>query len=190
MAKFDKIPPISDLGTGWDDIIQEFNDEPSHRALVVLAVGYLDDLLASTLKHRFVPNKVGTETPAARALPRGLEARLDLCFAMGLVDEDVYHDVMIMAQVRNRFAHVWRKLDLSTPDVAALVEQLRAARQVFPTEELVPRARFSTAALLIMTRLILQGHRIEQLKPASAVPVVQIKIGGDETPVSHATTPT
>jgi DNA-binding MltR family transcriptional regulator len=191
MAKYKDLQSVGDLGAGWDSIIEELNTEPSHRALVVLTIGYLDDLLGAMLKQRFVPNRAGHkdpakgELPAARAMPRSMEARLDLCFALGLVNDDIYHDVAILGKIRNRFAHAWRKLDLGSPDVAKMVHELRFARQVFPQESLTPRALFSTTAIMIVTHLILQAHQITPLSPASCVPMVRIDVG--ESQPDHST---
>ncbi len=89
-----------------EDSLEIFQDE-SDRACAVLGAVHLDHLLGmaiiKNLAHGDEVEKTLLSGPTAPL--SSFAARIDLAYAIGLIDKDTRHDLDVIRHIRNEFAH-------------------------------------------------------------------------------------
>jgi hypothetical protein len=90
-------PSIQEIATAYRQIHSDLEGE-SDRAAAVLGAAYLDELLKELLRHACVNSDIAAGF-------RNLASRIDAAFSMGLIPELVRHDLHIVREIRNKFAH-------------------------------------------------------------------------------------
>ncbi len=99
----------------------------AHAANAIWGAAMIDDLLGDLIAHS-LPNLsaarrktlFGTEGAISR-----FSTRIDLANAMGLIDDDLRVDIHRLRKIRNMFAHAFSKLDLRSPEVNALLQNVK-----------------------------------------------------------------
>jgi DNA-binding MltR family transcriptional regulator len=87
----------------YDHVVRMFHDE-SDRAAAILGATYLETLLGKLLRTKFVQSP-STEMFSGHGLLASFSSRVDIAYALGLFDEDVYRDLNLIRRIRNDFAH-------------------------------------------------------------------------------------
>jgi DNA-binding MltR family transcriptional regulator len=108
------------------EFIKELQKE-SDRGLVLVSVAYLDEIIGDILKTFFVDTRESEEL-----LKRGMRSplgsfdpRMNLCFALGLIDPLEYKILRVLKVLRNSgAAHRWKRFDLKDRKFGRLIRQL------------------------------------------------------------------
>lgn len=102
------------------------------RACVIVGVSCLDHLLERFLKSQFRPLDKQDERRMFDARQNGilgnLGAKIRLCYAMRLTSDAANADFMLMADLRNTFAHSLHRMDFTNAAVAEDCGRLRLLR--------------------------------------------------------------
>ena len=93
---------------------------------VIRAAAYVDDALKLLLVGQFRASKISLEL--LRGPIRSFAAKAKLAFALGRVSEDDLQDIDTIRDLRNRCAHTFNDVDLSTRPFCDLTRSLRAWR--------------------------------------------------------------
>ena len=105
--------------------LHEFQAE-TDRGTTVVAASYLDDLLASMLRRRFIEQAKIVDTLLDFQGPLGtFSSRIDLTYCLGLIREDQYKDLSIVRRIRNEFAHSHQALTFDSQPVCDLCDNLQ-----------------------------------------------------------------
>lgn len=122
-----------------DDIkgfFREFGDE-SDRAAAILGATYLDECLRELIANFLVDDSTEVDKLLGGPL-QFFGSRVRASYCMGLISEDEYHDLKIIRDVRNDFAHDLHGLSFSTPSVIKQCSALQLPRKA-------PRWPYATA---------------------------------------------
>jgi len=158
-----KIPPMPDslrathpnLEKFWP-FIQLLRQE-SERGQVLISAGFLEKQLKDVLLGFMIDN------PQTRGLVEGanaplgtFDARIEACYALGLITEDEHNDLILIRRIRNEFAH---HIDTSfeTLSVVSRCSQLRMKEEDYGEVKVGASGQFQTAA--IPTTRVARGRR-------------------------------
>src|SRR5574341_2026101 len=92
-------------------ILDKYNDmvtiyyQESDRAVAILATSYLEVLLEKLLRTKLIRNRVVNRLFTGNGPLASLSARIDICYALGLMPDYVLQDLTLIRRIRNHFAH-------------------------------------------------------------------------------------
>ena len=116
----------------WKTFFDELRGE-SPRAMAILVAAYLDSLLERKLKLIFSRGEsrtrgrlFGANGPFATS-----SAKVDALYCLGMLDPDVHHDLHILRRIRNKFAHQIHGLSMDSPEVRAMIDDLKTPHRSF-----------------------------------------------------------
>ena len=175
MAK--RLPvPIEGLSKDSDAFYDVLNDEPDLSAVLV-ATSYIDACLGALLEGFLLKSSVSTKLLDGKAgLLGSFSSRSDACYCLGLISKPLYQDLLVIAEIRNQFAHHHLALSFAVPEVARQCKKLSYVSDVWietpPSEPPMdtkhlfePRNRFVISVVLISQRLLLKGLEVKHVQP-------------------------
>lgn len=102
-----------------------------------------------------------------------MSSRSDTCYCLGLVDKRLYQDLLVIAEIRNQFAHHHLALSFAVPEVVQQCEKLsyvaglkngNSDEPLIDAEHLqTPRNQFVLSVVLISQRLLLTGLGVKRV---------------------------
>ncbi len=159
----------------WRGFYEEFQSR-SDRASAIVGAAFLDGHLGHLLRSYFIDDRQAAENLLGVERPLGsFGARIRLCYALGLVSEDEYHDLQVILNVRNVFANEMRGVSFEDAEIKALCRTLRMPdRVMLPAEDRSSRNLFVFATALLAQTLMLravdaEGKRCRRPKEFSFV---------------------
>ena len=96
---------------------------------VLLRTAVLENHLLSLLLASMRPlsnekeDRIFTKGPLSR-----FAAKIAVAYGFGLIDDDLYDDLRVLREIRNKFAHTLNKITFSSPDVIELMQKFRGWR--------------------------------------------------------------
>src|SRR6266496_3565496 len=102
----------------FNELRQVLLKEPSDRATAIIGGAMIDEILGIALRSRMredVPGtgEGGTEFLMGRNGPLGAHGvRIRMAFAIGIVSEDSYGQLLVLNDIRNAFAHTLLSHDI------------------------------------------------------------------------------
>lgn len=131
------------------------------RSTAILGGAYIKTHLGQLLETFMVEDPgvqqflLGEERPLG-----GLYSRIMICYALGLISEHEYHDLLIIHTINNHFLRSLDRNDFGEEDIAELCRQLKTPRDaLLPMEEQTPRSLYLFATAILSQQLSL---RIQQ----------------------------
>lgn len=168
-----RIEPVQ-LGQLTADIQAVFDvlNEESDLACVLTGANFLDQILASLLKHTFIKSSVADRIlNPARGLLGSYSARSDLAYCINLVEKRQYQDLRKIGEIRNRVAHSHLSLGFDDCHVGAMCNELQACKLVpwrvklepgeQPSEEVLresARSKFKLSVVIIGQSLLAKAE--------------------------------
>ncbi|WP_152048821.1 MltR family transcriptional regulator [Aureimonas psammosilenae] len=149
------------LSTAEDlaNFVSELKRE-SDRGLALVSAALIDDKLGDTLKSLCCENRSTAKLLDDGNAPLGtFSSRIELCFALGLIDEFEYAEIGILRKVRNEFAHAKHGISFKSARIQGLCSSLKSDLPEggdYPLTD--PRFRFMNSSVSIALRLY---HRPE-----------------------------
>jgi mannitol operon repressor len=134
--------------------LQELQKE-TDRGLPLVGTSFIDEKLGDTLQAFFIEHKVSSKLLDDPFSPlASFSARLDTCFALGLIDDYEYSEINILRKVRNEFAHSKHGISFKTDKITGLCSSLRSSLPEGSDYSLHdPRFRFTNAIVCIVLQL-------------------------------------
>ena len=103
---------------------QELQRE-TDRGLPLVAAALIDELLAGSLRNFFVQDRSGEKLLDGATAPMGtFSARLQLCYALGLIDDYEKSEIDLIRKIRNHFAHARHGLSFADASINGLCTSL------------------------------------------------------------------
>jgi hypothetical protein len=164
------------LSTNTQAFFDVLNNEPDF-SVVVISAAYIDACLATPLAKLLVQSSVSAKLLDARSGALGsFASRADACYTLGLVSKSLYQDLLVLAEIRNQFAHHHLSLTFSTPELSASCKGLSYAmtlkngdidEPMFRPGQLDDiRTRFVMSVVLISQRLLVTALGVKRIEPA------------------------
>lgn len=88
----------------FEALVGEFRGE-SDRAAAILAASFLDEALAAAIRSQFVDDPSVDELFTGYGPLSSFSARIEIAFALGLLDKKHKGDLRFIRKIRNHFAH-------------------------------------------------------------------------------------
>lgn len=138
----------------WEGFEEEFREE-GDRAAVIIGAAFLDELLRRLITSFLIDDK-----KKVKRLPLGTFAnKIGFAYCLGLISEDEHHDLEIIRDMRNKFAHKMHGLSLADQEIREKCSKLVCPHKLtadilagdpdyshFPPRELVKIAAEAAAA--------------------------------------------
>ena len=172
------ILPAETLSADTKAFFDVLNNEPDF-SVVVVSCAYLDACLGSILEKYLIQSAVSAKLLDARTGGLGtFSVRSDACYSLGLVSKRIYQDLLVLAELRNQFAHHHLMLSFSAPAVAEVCASLKYAetlerwdrddgKLMFEPKQLEgPRVRFVMTVVLMSQHLLLIAHGVKRIEKA------------------------
>jgi DNA-binding MltR family transcriptional regulator len=171
-------PPINWDGTtikdhltpeDWKSLDQEISEQLSQkddRGTAIICASMVEDRLRWLLETQFI---VGlSETRRDRIFTgygplASFAAKTEVAFALGLVKEELREQLQLIGQIRNKFAHNFRRVRFSDHNIAELCGKLRKFDiEGLPIKEEFQELRvvYGRVCFLVMTALFATGQMI------------------------------
>jgi DNA-binding MltR family transcriptional regulator len=159
---------IEQLSAETRQLYHVLNEEPD-LACVVIGAAFLDAAVASLLAQRFSRSKVTEKLLAPIGALGSFAVRADVAYALGLIKEAHHHDLCVVGQIRNAFAHSHLNLSFQDANIRQICNRLNEWRvlvveadevAVKPTDEqLRARARnqFNLSVIMLSNRLLVHA---------------------------------
>lgn len=127
----------------------------SDRGLALVAAALIDEKLSDTLSSFFCESYKSKRLLSEGNSPLGtFSSRIELSFALGLIDKNEYEEISIIRKVRNKFAHSKHGMKFENASIVGLCNNLTTELpkgEGFPTNS--PRFRFINASVSLVLRL-------------------------------------
>jgi DNA-binding MltR family transcriptional regulator len=172
MAKRSLVP-VEGLSKDGQSVYDVLNDEPDLSAVLV-GTSYVDACLAALLEGFFLKGSTASELLDAKGALGSFKSRSDACYCLGLINKCLYQELLVIAVIRNLFAHHHLALNFAIPEV---VEQCKKLSYVAdlpiissderPLEKLLntPRNKFVLSVVFISQRLLIKGQEVKHVQP-------------------------
>lgn len=156
--------------TEYDSVLRFLQDE-SDRGVVLVAAGFFEQQLIALIRSYLLENRVPTTLHTGGNTPLGtFNARIDIAYALGLIDDESRADLHLIRRIRNDFAHDW-SVGFENRRVIDRCAALHYAVQPTNDDEesaITPRDKFISGAAVVMVMLALneqiaKENRLAQL---------------------------
>ncbi len=148
---------FADLG----QTLSLLNDE-STRGGVLLGAAILDDCLRKLL-HNFM---IASEKEVNKLLHNGplgtFSARCLAAYCLGLISIDEFHDIELIREVRNSFAHDLMEANLENSAIKANCTKLMSGRAISDWSSMPSGDRLMIATAIMASKLALRALQIER----------------------------
>jgi len=158
-----KIPILEDLSPQSKELFDVLSKE-SDLACVLIGTSYLDQCLASMLKRFFIEGNAVYKIPdpLRHGALSTFSSRIDLIYLLGLINEYIYNDLIIIKNIRNLFAHSHFRVYFKDDKIKKKCEELELVDKLDKKfkgilNKRIGRDRFSQAVVLISQILIVSG---------------------------------
>lgn len=133
---------------------QELQKE-TDRGLPLVAAALIDELLSDTLRSFFIDNSTHDKLLNGATAPIGtMSARVNLCHALGLIDDYEKAEAELIRKVRNRFAHARHGLSFGDDAIKGLCSSFSSPLPEGDANPAhTPRFRLINATICVVLRL-------------------------------------
>ena len=140
----------------WRRLTDEFHAE-SDRAAALVAAALVDENLESLLRSFFVDDAREVEIMLGTSL-QSLGGRIRACYCLGMVSQDEMHDLRILKEVRNYFAH---NLHVSFSDswVQRTCAEFRLIRRMLSDVDAMPHRLVLEQTTCMLSTLLVERER-------------------------------
>lgn len=145
----------------WKNLLKEFHNK-SDRATAIISAAYLESQLRQLLATFMVEDENYQERLLAPDAPLGtFEARCLACYLLGLISEEEFHDLSLIADIRNAFVNQEENHSFNDPTIYPLCSDFRIPREV-----LHPNDTPSPRRLFVFTSAVLVRHLMSRIEEA------------------------
>jgi len=157
-----------------NELFWEAFEDTSDRATAITIACVSDDLLgriiaASYLKDRRVKSLFKNDH-----ILQSFFAKINIAYFSGLIPEFIYHDLKLICEIRNKFAHgVTTDLSFVHPSIVEQINKLKLGYEPLP-EVHTPRIRFSLAVTRLVTMLQVIEEFLLKSRPPHLMEVIPL----------------
>ncbi len=166
-----QIAVLEDLSAEGRHIYNEMSSA-SDMTTVVLGASFLDASIGAMLHRSLRKGQTAEKLISDRGPIGSFSARADLAYCIGLISKPMYQDLILVAEMRNEFAHEHQLRTFSTPSVVQRCTKLcyvesmpvvgEAKAAAFSAHIQTPRARFVMTVVILSQRILVLGQSIKR----------------------------
>jgi len=137
------------------------------RGAALVAAAFLDIYLEFLIKLSLVPLR-DEETMGLFGPDRPLgtfSSRIKIAQALGIFGRKTAHDLNIMREIRNAFAHGIRKMNFNTPEVKELLMSLHCLADIENYRSLSSRKLFLEVTAMLLTHIAVKREKATRPRP-------------------------
>lgn len=136
-------------------------EKETDRGAALLGAAFLDDVLDVMLRGYFIddPEAVNKLCGMGRPL-ESFGSRTHLAYCLGLLGKDVYHDVNLVREIRNDFAHR-HPANFEFPEVKAKCIRLKVVGYIAPDDACTARERYVATVMMVANHLMVQTEKLK-----------------------------
>jgi DNA-binding MltR family transcriptional regulator len=113
-----------------------------------MAAAYLDSQLTELLRRSFVDDPSIADELLGQSKPLGtFSSRIDLAYALGLIEKSVHRDLHLIRKIRNDFGHVPTPIEFDHPPIAGRCRELT---HIYYEPDVSPRKRFLNTVMGVL----------------------------------------
>lgn len=144
----------------------------SDRGCALVGAAYLDEEITRLLRVRMVAHNGNIAALLDQGRPlSAFSAKIRTAYAMGLIPDDVFHDINIIRAIRNKFAHLHGPLSFND---ASISDQCKALRLAFASKkESTPRSRFIHVVTTVYSAMSIESRK-ERIQAPSADAIYEL----------------
>jgi DNA-binding MltR family transcriptional regulator len=149
------------------EYVQSELERENDRGAVILGVSMIDEMLRRVLETYFIADGKSAHellSPDVAYAPlSSFGAKISLAFCLGLISSEERHDMRILKNIRNLFAHELSLLVLQHPPIAKQIAKLKLVEDTedppSSEEEKFYTTMYSLMASLFIRQLAIYGKR-------------------------------
>ena len=163
--------PVEHLSKDVQNFFDVLNEEADLPAILV-ATSYIDAYLASVLKKRLRECSVSDRLLDINGPLGSISSRADVCYSLGLIEKNLYQDLILISRIRNEVANNHDELNFTTSSITKLCNELSyvaSLKNGNSVESLGlgewmdgPRNQFIITVTMINQKLFLVGSGINE----------------------------
>jgi mannitol operon repressor len=143
--------------------VEELKRE-TDRGLPLVGTALIDEKLRDTLEAFLIEKKIAKKLlDEPNSTLGSFSSRLDMCYALGLIDNYEYNEINLLRKVRNEFAHSKHGISFKTDKIIGLCSTLRSIlpeEDGFPLKD--PKFRYMNSVVCIIFRLYCRPENIRK----------------------------
>jgi DNA-binding MltR family transcriptional regulator len=133
----------------WEEVINS-----SERSAVLVAGAAFDAHLESILSKYLIQDS-GVSKRLVNSTLSNFAAKINTCFCLGLISSDERHDLNLLRDIRNSFAHNLFGCDFTNPDVQLLISSLTLANKTGTTPNDVGIKTYFNINMVMLDKLLI-----------------------------------
>lgn len=155
----------------------------SDRALVIIAVCYLDNLLENLFRSFFIKDQRVESLFKNDHILQTFYAKVNIAYFSGLIPKFIYHDLKLIGEIRNKFAHeVLAELCLNHEFIANRIMQCKLRPKTLDNS-----SDFGTKFVIIITQIGTYLVILERMLSSGKVPRLMDIFNLDNIPYEQMT---
>lgn len=154
-----RLDHAEDLASFVDELRKE-----TDRGLSLVGAALIDDKLQETIQSFCVENRSVRRLLTDGNAPLGtFSSRIEVCYALGLIDEFEYQEIGLIRKVRNEFAHAKHGTNFQSSKIIGLCSSLKSDLPEGANYSVSdPRFRFTNAVVSLVLRLYYRPDYVEK----------------------------
>lgn len=143
-----------------DSLILEELTQSSDRTKVILGSAILEELLERLLKKHFILNtKLTEEVFEPSAFLGSFSSKIKISFLLGLISQEMFDDLEIIRELRNKFAHRIHQSSLLDQSATSLCNNFKFVKKIISTDW----RKCSPDMIFILELGILEGALVKKI---------------------------
>lgn len=155
----------------FTEFMNEFNKE-SDRGAALNAAAVIDEWLQNILEAFLANNKSAKDLVSGFNAPLGdFSSKAVAAHALGLVQDNEFHEINLIRKIRNEFGHNWKGVSFETSKVTSLARELPWSGPAELEKNSTSRQRFNFATSILLmdlmwrARLVIREKRVVKVWP-------------------------
>ena len=134
----------------WSTFFDELKLE-SDRGASILAAVWIEELLTRKLKTLFSKGNSKARKKLYGQGQGSFSSKINAAYCLGWLDQDTYHDINQVRDIRNSFAHKLHGLSLESSIIKDLINQFKIPRRYYDWDELRVAANSEETGVIFYT---------------------------------------
>ena len=152
------------------DVVRLVDDleKETDRGVALLGAAFLDDVLDVMIRGALVNDEEAINKLCGTGRPlESFGARTHMAYCVGLLGQDIYHDLNLIREIRNDFAHR-QPTHFGLQEIKDKCGQLECISCMMPDKATHGRERFIASVVLIANHLMIVTSKQRRAVPAQS----------------------
>ncbi len=166
-------PYFKELSQLKDEVLTSMSKE-TDRALAVLSAIYLDNILERLIRTAYIKDKKIGQLFKNNQLLQSFYNKINIAYFSGLIPEVIYHDLKIICEIRNKFAHsIIGNTSFDNEIISEKINEFsqlpRNVIKLYP-----PKLKFNLIVVHIGALLMVDIEMLARVKPPTFVELLRL----------------